>query len=64
VRKLAEYSDIEIQGIVREEGWDQPLAPVRRVRLTLWLEVAFWALRVYILAMLGVVGYAFFHAAR
>ena len=61
MQKLTDYSEFEIEGIIREEGWDRPPAPVKQVRLSGWFALAFWGLRVYVLAMLAVVSYAFFH---
>ncbi|MBV8262439.1 MAG: hypothetical protein JOY87_01295 [Candidatus Eremiobacteraeota bacterium] len=61
MQKLHHYADVEIEAIIRQEGWDRPLAPVHRVQLSGWFSLAFWGLRIYVAAMLAVVGYAFFH---
>ncbi len=61
MQKLNEYSAHEIEAIIRDEGWDRPLVPVHRVTPSGWFAFAFWGLRVYIVAMLAVLGYAFLH---
>ena len=64
MRKLHEYSDSQIEEIIRREGWDRSLPPVARIQVSGWLTLAFWGLRAYIIAMLAVVGFAFFHVAH
>jgi len=55
----------EIRAIIEREGWGLPLPPVKRLTsLSRWHQAAFWGLRVYVTAMLGVVAYAFFHGVR
>jgi anti-sigma-K factor RskA len=64
MRKLNEYSDTDIRAIVEAEEWDRPLTPVAQTRVSGWYAAAFWMLRLYVIAMVLVVGFAFFHFGR
>jgi hypothetical protein len=63
VKKLEEYSPQEIQTLLDKEAWARPLPPVTRARFRPWQQVVFWTLRLYIVAMLIVVFWAFWHGA-
>lgn len=45
-----------------EEGWLAPRQEIHRVKLRPWQQVLFWCLRVYIVIMLVVMGWGFYHA--
>jgi hypothetical protein len=61
VKKLEDYSPQDIQALLESEAWTRPLAPVARARFKPWQQAVFWALRLYIVAMLIVVFWAFWH---
>lgn len=53
----------ELAKLLRDEGWDQPLAAVTPRPLKPWQQAVFWGLRIYIVVMLMVVIWAFAHGA-
>ncbi|MDA8095202.1 MAG: hypothetical protein M0T84_15100 [Betaproteobacteria bacterium] len=63
MKALHEFDRETINRLLEEEGWDQPLPEVRRVRLSAGQQVLFWGLRLYVLVMVIVVVWAFVHGA-
>jgi len=55
--------DMAIAAIARDEGWLTPLTPIERIRLRPWQQAVFWGLRLYIVVMLVIMGWGFFHVA-
>ena len=53
----------ELAAIARGEDWLKPLPEIRRVVLHPWQQAVFWGLRLYIVAMLAVIGWSFWLAA-
>jgi hypothetical protein len=45
----------DLDSIARSEGWHEPPVEVTRVVLRPWQQAVFWALRLYIVAMLAVI---------
>lgn len=65
MQKIHVSDNDDVQRILEREGWAQPLPPVKKLtRLSWWHHIAFWALRVYVVAMLVVVVYAFTRGVR
>ncbi|MDA8389141.1 MAG: hypothetical protein M0Z76_00070 [Gammaproteobacteria bacterium] len=59
--KQRDISQAELAQLLRDEGWDKPLAPVRLKTLKPWHQAVFWGLRLYIVVMLIIVIWAFGH---
>ena len=59
MRDLDQYSEAELEALLAEEGWDEPLAPVQRQQLKPWQQVVFWGLRIYVVIMCVIVLWAF-----
>ncbi len=59
--KQQDISQEELAQLLREEGWDKPLAPVQPRALKPWQQAVFWGLRLYIVVMLIIVMWAFGH---
>jgi hypothetical protein len=55
--------DMAIAAIARDEGWLTPLMPIERITLRPWQQAVFWSLRLYIVVMLVIMGWGFFHVA-
>lgn len=56
-----EVDPVELARLLHEEGWDRPLPEVTQKPLKVWQQLVFWALRLYIIAMLMIVIWAFAH---
>lgn len=63
MKRLEDYSPHDIDALLAQEAWDHPLPPVTRARFRPWQQVVFWGLRLYIVVMLIVVFWAFWHGA-
>jgi hypothetical protein len=63
MKDLSDFQAHEIHRLLKEERWDEPLAQVKRTRLTPGQQIVFWGLRIYVLAMTVVVVWAFLHGA-
>ncbi len=63
MKQLHEFDPVVIRRLIENEGWEKPLADVRRVQLTARQQVVFWGLRLYVLVMTAVVVWAFLHGA-
>lgn len=50
---------VELRRLALREDWLTPLPEVSRLRFSRWQKVVFWALRIYIVLMVGVVAWAF-----
>ncbi len=59
--KRGDVNQAELAQLLREEGWDKPLAPVALKTLKPWQQAVFWGLRLYIVVMLIIVIWAFGH---
>ncbi len=59
MRDLDQYSEAELEALLAEEGWDEPLATVHRQQLKPWQQVVFWGLRIYVVIMCVIVLWAF-----
>ncbi len=51
MKDLGDFQAQEIRRLIVQERWDEPLAEVRRTRLTRGQQAVFWGLRVYGLIM-------------
>ena len=63
MKELRDFHAQEIRRLIEQERWDEPLAQVKRTRLSPGQQVVFWGLRVYVLVMTAVVVWAFLHGA-
>ena len=63
MKQLHEFDPVIIRRLIESEGWEKPLADVRRVQLTARQQAVFWGLRIYVVAMTAVVVWAFLHGA-
>ena len=63
MKQLHEFDPAAIRRLIESEGWEKPLADVRRVQLTHRQQVVFWGLRIYVAVMTAVVVWAFLHGA-
>ena len=63
MKQLHEFDPVVIRRLIENEGWEKPLADVRRVQLTARQQVVFWGLRLYVVVMTAVVVWAFLHGA-
>lgn len=52
----------KLVALAQEENWLTPLADVRRVTLRPWQQAVFWGLRVYIVVILVIMGWGFYHS--
>jgi hypothetical protein len=59
MKELDDYDPQEIRNLLAQEGWLDPLPPVHRIQFLPWQRWVFWALRLYIVVMVIVVGWAF-----
>ncbi len=64
MKKLEDYPAQDIRSLLETEAWTQPLAPITRSKFKPWQQAVFWGLRLYIVAMLIVVFWAFWHGAE
>jgi hypothetical protein len=64
MKDLSDFHAQEIRRLIEQERWDEPLAPVKRSRLSPRQQTVFWGLRVYVLVMTVVVVWAFLHGAE
>ncbi len=63
MKHLRDFDHDAVHRLIADEGWDQPMAEVTRVRLSARQQAVFWGLRVYVVAMTAVVVWAFMHNA-
>ena len=63
MKELRDFHAQEIRRLIEQERWDEPLAQVKRIRLSPDQQAVFWGLRVYVLVMTAVVVWAFLHGA-
>ena len=63
MKQLRDFDHDAVHRLITDEGWDQPMAEVTRVRLTTSQQAVFWGLRVYVVLMTAVVVWAFLHGA-
>ena len=63
MKQLHEFDHDAVHRLITAEGWDQTLPEVKRIRLSTSQQVVFWGLRIYVVVMTGVVGWAFLHGA-
>lgn len=47
--------------LVEQENWLAPPMEIGRVVLRPWQQAVFWVLRLYIVVMLSVMGWGFYH---
>ncbi len=50
-----------LAALAEQENWLAPPTEITRVVLRPWQQVVFWGLRLYILVMLVVMGWGFYH---
>ena len=55
------YDKDKLATLAYEEGWLTPLADVHRVTFRPWQQIVFWGLRIYIVVMLVIMGWGFYH---
>ena len=63
MKQLHEFDPVAIRRLIENEGWEKPLADVRRVQFTRTQQGVFWGLRIYVVVMTAVVVWAFLHGA-
>ena len=63
MRELSDFQAQEIRRVIEQEGWNEPLAEVERIRLSPGQQAVFWGLRIYVVLMTGLVVWAFLHGA-
>ncbi len=63
MKQLDEFDHDAVRRLIVAEGWGQPLPEVRRMRLSARQQGVFWGLRIYVMVMTAVVGWAFLHGA-
>ena len=63
MKELSDFHAGEIRQLIEQERWDEPLAQVKRTRLSSPQQIVFWGLRVYVVFMTVVVVWAFLHGA-
>jgi hypothetical protein len=63
MKDLGDFQAQDIRRLIVQERWDEPLAEVRRTRLTRAQQAVFWGLRVYVLIMTAVVVWGFLRGA-
>jgi hypothetical protein len=63
MKQLRDFDHDDVHRLIADEGWDQPMREVTRVRLSPRQQVVFWGLRAYVLVMTAVVVWAFAHGA-
>lgn len=63
MKQLQDFNPHAIRLLVEEEGWNEPLAEVHRIRLSTTQQAIFWGLRMYAVIMTVVVVWAFLHGA-
>ncbi len=60
------YYDKDSEGalaaLAQEENWLAPPTEITRVVLRPWQQAVFWGLRLYIMVMLAVMGWGFYHS--
>ena len=63
MKQLRDFQPQDIRRVIEQERWYEPLAQVRRTRLTSLQQTVFWGLRLYVIVMAAVVVWAFLHGA-
>lgn len=63
MKELSDFQAHEIRELLQQERWNEPLAEVKRTRLTPGQQAVFWGLRVYVVVMTVVVVWAFLRGA-
>ena len=63
MKQLHEFDHDAVHRLIVDEGWDQTLPELKRVRLSTRQQLVFWGLRVYVVVMTAVVVWAFLHGA-
>lgn len=64
MKKLHEFDQAAVHRLIETEAWDQPLAEVSRIRLSVRQQAVFWGLRIYVMVMTAVVAWAFAHGVK
>ena len=55
-----DHKDI-LAALAQDESWLEPPLEITRLILQPWQQAVFWGLRLYILVMLAVMGWGFYH---
>ncbi len=63
MKQLRDFDQDAVHRLLADEGWDQPVAEVARIRLSPRQQAVFWGLRVYVVVMTAIVVWAFLHGA-
>lgn len=63
MKQLRDFDHEAVHRLITDEGWDQPMPEVRRIRLSPRQQAVFWGLRVYVVVMTAIVVWAFLHGA-
>ncbi len=61
---MANYDDDNtdaIAALAEAENWLTPPMQIERVMLRRWQQAVFWGLRIYIVIMLAIMGWGFYH---